>query len=147
VRLEAPESVEVRGAAGPLRRLFLNLVSNAVKFTEAGTVAIAVVPAEAPAVAPAGSGPAAEGAEAAPAAKGERWVEVRVTDTGAGIAPEALPRVFDRFYRADAARGASGGTGLGLAIARMIVEQHGGTIGVESAPGAGSTFTVRLRGG
>jgi two-component system, OmpR family, sensor histidine kinase BaeS len=69
-----------------------------------------------------------------------------VTDTGSGIAAEALPRVFDRFYRADAARERSGGTGLGLAIARMIAEQHGGTITARSTPGAGSTFTVRLPG-
>jgi two-component system sensor histidine kinase BaeS len=71
-------------------------------------------------------------------------VEVAVRDTGSGIAPEELPRVFDRFYRADAARERSGGTGLGLAIARMIVDQHGGEIRAESTPGAGSTFVVRL---
>jgi two-component system sensor histidine kinase BaeS len=73
-------------------------------------------------------------------------VEVTVADTGSGIAPDALPRVFDRFYRADAAR-AAGGTGLGLAIARMVAERHRGTITVESTLGAGSVFTVRLQTG
>jgi heavy metal sensor kinase len=129
VRLESPERLPVAGAAGPLRRLFLNLVSNAVKFTDRGTVAIAarVVDEAAADDAPAG-----------------RCVEVSVADTGVGIPPEALPRVFDRFYRADVARQQSGGTGLGLAIASMIAEQHGGTITAQSEPGRGSTFTVRL---
>jgi heavy metal sensor kinase len=131
VRLDAPESVIVHGAAGPLRRLFLNLVSNAVKFTEAGTVEIRVRPSASP----------ADGEEPAGDAG---FVEVEVRDTGSGIAPEELPRVFDRFYRADAARERSGGTGLGLAIVRMIVDQHEGEIHAESTPGAGSVFTVRL---
>jgi len=131
VRLDAPESVIVHGAVGPLRRLFLNLVSNAVKFTEAGAVEIRVR----------GASAAADGEEPAGDAG---FVEVEVRDTGSGIAPEELPRVFDRFYRADAARERSGGTGLGLAIARMIVDQHEGEIHAESTPGAGSVFTVRL---
>jgi len=67
-----------------------------------------------------------------------------VTDTGVGIAPEELTRVFDRFYRGDAARGRSGGTGLGLAIAQLLVERHGGWIDVQSRLGGGSQFTVRL---
>lgn len=151
VRVEAPAAAVVRGAAGPLRRLFLNLVSNAVKFTDQGRVTISVRPAAEPApsspaaaVVPAAGGAAGNGAAAAGEAEGRAWVEVAVEDTGCGIAPEALPRVFDRFYRADAARGHSGGTGLGLAIARMIAEQHGGTITAESEPGRGSTFRVRL---
>jgi heavy metal sensor kinase len=121
LRLETEPGLEVRGSAGPLRQVFLNLVSNAVKFTEAGSVRIA--------------------ARRAPEDGG---VEVRVTDTGVGIAPEELPRVFDRFYRGEAARGRPAGTGLGLAIARLIVEQHGGSIEVASEPGRGSDFTVRL---
>jgi heavy metal sensor kinase len=125
VRLDAPESVIVHGAAGSLRRLFLNLVSNAVKFTEAGAVEIRV------------RGANTEGEDPG-------FVEVQVRDTGSGIAPEELPRVFDRFYRADAARERSGGTGLGLAIVRMIVDQHEGEIHAESTPGTGSIFTVRL---
>ena len=71
------------------------------------------------------------------------WTEVVISDTGVGIAESDLPRIFDRFYRADNSRQNSG-TGLGLAIAKWIVEQHGGTISVESKLGEGSSFTVRL---
>jgi signal transduction histidine kinase len=68
-----------------------------------------------------------------------------VHDTGAGIPPEHLPRVFDRFYRGDSARSIDGAeSGLGLAIAKAIVEAHGGAISVESTPGAGTTFTIAL---
>ena len=117
------------GEARLVASLLLNLVSNAVKFTPRGTVTITAreAPSASAAVVPAEGG----------------WVEVQVADTGIGIAPGDLPRVFDRFYRADAAR-VTGGTGLGLAIARMIAERHRGTILVESTPGAGSVFTVRL---
>jgi heavy metal sensor kinase len=128
VRLDVPNALPLRGDGGALRRLFLNLVSNAVKFTEAGAVTItarSIASTEEP-------------------ADGREWVEVQVADTGSGISAEALPRVFDRFYREDAARNRSGGTGLGLAIARMVAERHGGTISVRSAPGEGSVFTVRL---
>jgi len=72
-------------------------------------------------------------------------VAVSVSDTGIGIAPEHLPHVFDRFYRADRARARqTGGAGLGLAIVKQLVEAHGGTITVESTPGQGSTFTFSL---
>ncbi|TAL04262.1 MAG: HAMP domain-containing protein [Verrucomicrobia bacterium] len=70
---------------------------------------------------------------------------VTVSDTGRGIAPEDLPRVFERFYRADQSRSNSlGSAGLGLSICKAIVEAHGGTIEVTSKPNAGATFTVRL---
>ena len=74
------------------------------------------------------------------------WVELRVSDTGEGIAAEHLPHVFERFYRADPARGRRrGGSGIGLTISRALVEAHGGGISVTSAgPGQGATFTVRL---
>jgi len=73
-------------------------------------------------------------------AGGVRFV---VQDTGEGIAPEALPRVFDRFYRGDETRQGEGGeSGLGLAIAKSIVELHGGAIAVQSSPEEGTTFTV-----
>jgi signal transduction histidine kinase len=78
---------------------------------------------------------------------GEVWLAVQ--DSGEGISPEDLPRVFDRFYRADPARSrAAGGAGLGLAIVRAIVEAHGGQVSAASqgVPGQGSTFTLRLPG-
>ncbi len=75
----------------------------------------------------------------------ERFVEIAVADSGAGIAPADLPHVFDRFYRADSSRArATGGSGLGLTIARQFVEAHGGTIGVTSEPGRGSRFAFTL---
>jgi signal transduction histidine kinase len=73
------------------------------------------------------------------------WVIIDVADTGNGIAPEDLPHVFDRFYRADKSRAReSGGSGLGLAIAKSIVEAHGGSITVQSVMGRGTQFEVRL---
>jgi signal transduction histidine kinase len=73
------------------------------------------------------------------------WVEISVRDTGSGIAPEHLPYVFERFYRADPARARStGGAGLGLAIVKQLVEAHGGRVEVDSAPGAGTTFRFTL---
>ena len=66
-----------------------------------------------------------------------------MSDTGAGIAAEDMPRVFERFYRADKSR-SSANNGLGLAISQAIVAAHGGTIEVASEEGAGTTFTVRL---
>ncbi|WP_295692975.1 HAMP domain-containing sensor histidine kinase [Lapillicoccus sp.] len=77
-----------------------------------------------------------------------RWVEITVTDTGEGIAPEALTHVFDRFYRADPARTHDrGGSGIGLTISRALTEAHGGGIAARSpGRGAGATFVVRLPG-
>jgi len=73
---------------------------------------------------------------------GEALIEVK--DTGEGISPEHLPRLFDRFYRADRARSRSGGVGLGLAIAKSLVEAHGGQLSVTSVLGSGVTVTIRL---
>jgi heavy metal sensor kinase len=73
-------------------------------------------------------------------------VALQVRDDGQGIPPEALPNLFDRFYRIEGSRARSdGGSGLGLAISREVVEAHGGTLDVESDVGTGTTFTVRLR--
>jgi two-component system OmpR family sensor kinase len=72
-------------------------------------------------------------------------VEIRVADEGPGIAPEDQERIFERFWRADPARARkTGGSGLGLAIVASLVEAHGGTVSVESAPGKGTTFVVRI---
>jgi signal transduction histidine kinase len=141
LRVEGAPHAVVLGSAGPLRRLFLNLVSNAVKFTDRGEVVVAVREVPAP---PALSASPSGSENAGDAPEGRGWVEVEVRDSGSGIAAQELGRVFDRFYRADAARERSGGTGLGLAIGRMIAQQHGGDIEAESVPGAGSTFRVRL---
>ena len=99
-----------------------NLVSNAVKFTpNGGHVDVLVHLA------------------------GDEGIEIQVSDTGVGIPPEHLPRIFERFYRADPSRGReAGGTGLGLAIAKHAATVHGGRIEVESAPGRGSRFRVFL---
>jgi two-component system, OmpR family, phosphate regulon sensor histidine kinase PhoR len=98
-----------------------NLVSNALKFTDAG-------------------GQVTISAEAA-----GTHIRFFVADTGRGIPPDALPRVFDKFYQVQAgAEAGRKGTGLGLAIVRHIVEMHGGEVGVESRPGAGSRFFFTL---
>src|SRR5205807_9755264 len=102
-------------------QVLTNLLDNAIKFTpEGGTVEVSVggTPSE---------------------------VAVSVSDTGPGIPPDDLPRVFDRFYRAERSRSrGAGGTGLGLAIAKHIVEAHGGRITVTSRANAGRTFTFTL---
>ena len=71
--------------------------------------------------------------------------QLEVVDTGSGIAPEHLPRIFDRFYRADKARARErGGTGLGLAIAKMLIDAHQGQLHLTSTPGIGTQVTVSL---
>lgn len=117
------EPVVLRGDRGRLRQLLMNLLTNAIKYTPAGgTVWIG-------------------------SATPDGQVVVTVRDTGIGIAPGDLPHVFDRFWRADAARSRTGerpGAGLGLAICKWIAEAHGGNISVQSRPGRGTVFTVTL---
>jgi heavy metal sensor kinase len=134
--LAAPKSIEVslQSVPGPLevtgndlalRRVLLILTDNAVKYTPGG-------------------GKISLGLRANGHA-GNGHAEIEVNDTGIGISAEDLPKVFDRFWRADKARTRElGGTGLGLAIAQSVIAQHGGTITAVSRPGVGSTFTVRL---
>jgi signal transduction histidine kinase len=104
-----------------LHQVLFNLVENAVRFTP-------------------------DGGQVTLSARRENGsIEIAVADTGAGIPSEHLPRLFERFYRADPARArGDGGTGIGLAIARSVVEAHGGTIRAESEPGRGSVFTFDL---
>ncbi len=128
VTLHAPADLHVRGAGNALRQVLLNLVSNAAKFTDSGSIAIT----------------AREAALPPGAATDRRWIEIEIADTGSGIAAEELPRVFDRFYRGTAARAEPTGSGLGLAIAVLVVEQHGGEVQVESTPGVGTTMRVFL---
>lgn len=117
----APDDLAVRGDRDRLIQVFMNLVDNALRHTpRGGRVRLRAI-----------------------ATRGH--VEVSVADTGDGIPAEHLPHLFDRFYRADAARSArAGGTGLGLAIVRQLVEAHGGHVRVASAPAEGTLFVVEL---
>lgn len=115
----APDLPAVLGDAEHLERVVVNLLLNALKFTPSG------------------------GSVRVLAAAHEGAVAVSVSDTGAGISAEELPRVFERFYKVDRARG-SAGTGLGLAIVKHTVEAHGGRVSVESAGSGGSTFTFTV---
>ncbi|MEU2026323.1 ATP-binding protein [Streptomyces sp. NPDC016469] len=125
--LEAPRPVHVRADPDRLRQVVGNLVGNALRATAPGGTVTLALPGD-----------------------GDRAV-VEVRDTGTGIAAEDLPRLFDRFWRADASRDrATGGSGLGLSIARQIVADHGGAIEVRSTVGEGTTVAVALppaRGG
>ncbi|EPR43166.1 multi-sensor hybrid histidine kinase [Desulfovibrio sp. X2] len=125
----------VHGDGGRLRQVLVNLVGNAVKFTEKGEVRIRVERA-APGRAEA-DGTGGEGAQG----NGRTPVAFNVADTGPGILPERLPEIFEPFRQAaDGPLRARGGTGLGLAISREIVDKMGGRIWAESEPGRGSTF-------
>ena len=122
VRLEVDAApVPLLADEDRLLQVLLNLVDNALNHTPAGgTVTIAC-------------------------ASEDRHALISVRDTGVGIAAEHLPHIFDRFYRVDTARSRErGGTGLGLSIARMMIAAHGGHVAVESEPGLGSSFTIRL---
>jgi two-component system phosphate regulon sensor histidine kinase PhoR len=111
-----------------ISRVLINLLHNAIKFTSKGSISVYMADNTTPQYA----GPDSTRA-------GDDYVTVAVRDTGAGIAKADLTRIFERFYKANRARG-QGGTGLGLAIAKHIVEAHGGHIRVESVEGKGATF-------
>jgi signal transduction histidine kinase len=123
VRSDVPEDLPpIDADRERVHQVLFNLVDNAVRFTPVG------------------------GHVRIEAHRHNGSVEVVVADTGIGIPAAALPRLFERFYRADPARAREdgGGTGIGLAIARSVVEAHGGTISAESEPGQGSIFTFDL---
>jgi two-component system, OmpR family, sensor histidine kinase SenX3 len=121
VRVSCAEDLFVRGSESQLTMAVANLVDNAVAYSQSGTK----VTLSARAV--------------------DDFVEIAVSDQGVGIAEADQARVFERFYRVDPARSrATGGTGLGLAIVKHVSANHGGTVTLWSAEGAGSTFTIRL---
>jgi two-component system, OmpR family, phosphate regulon sensor histidine kinase PhoR len=119
VKNDVAEDVIVEVDRKLIGRVLGNLIHNAIKFTpDRGRITIGATPADGK-------------------------IKVSVADTGAGIPQEDLPRIFERFYKVDRARGKSG-TGLGLAIARHVVEAHGGRIWAESVEGKGATFYFTL---
>ena len=121
VNVDAPTGAVVAAEIDDIHLILRNLLSNAIQYNQPGgdvTVGIRQL---------------------------DSRVEVRVTDSGIGISQQDIPRIFERFYRVDAARSrAAGGTGLGLSLVRHAAERHGGTVQVESLLGEGSTFTVVL---
>jgi heavy metal sensor kinase len=114
-----PPELTLTGDNDELIRLFVNLLGNAIKYTEQGRITITLNQ------------------------ETGDFIEVAIADTGMGIAPEHLPHIFDRFYRVEASRTASG-VGLGLAIALSVAQAHGGTISVTSEIGTGTVFLVKL---
>jgi heavy metal sensor kinase len=139
VKIQELEPLVIQGDGQRLKQLLRNLVDNGVKYAPPGgqvSLTLRAVKGEAP---------EPNSKFEIPNSKSPDWAEIEVRDTGIGIPPEALPRIFERFYRVDPARSReTGGAGLGLCIAKTIAEAHGGSIGAESTPGSGSTFTVRL---
>jgi signal transduction histidine kinase len=113
------KSLQLLGDSDSLIRLFVNLVHNAIQYTQHGSITVSAQ------------------------TNGEETIIITVQDTGVGIPAEHLPHVFERFYRGDASR-SSEGLGLGLAIATSIAHAHGGTIDVVSKVGEGTTFVVQL---
>ena len=113
------DGLALMGDSDGLIRLFVNLIDNAIKYTDQGSITISARP------------------------KNGKLLEVAISDTGIGIAPEHLPRIFDRFYRVDESRSKEG-IGLGLAIVENVAHAHGGKISVESKLGKGTTFVVQL---
>jgi heavy metal sensor kinase len=119
VRASAPALI--LGDEARLMQLVMNLLDNALNYTSAGGSVLVSVTQK------------------------STNIYLQVSDTGIGIAPEHVEHIFERFYRTDTARSrATGGSGLGLAIAKWVVREHHGTIGVDSQPGRGTTFTVIL---
>jgi two-component system phosphate regulon sensor histidine kinase PhoR len=123
--LELRENIDknipaIKGDFFRLEQVFINLIDNAVKYTEKGIIEIS-------------------------AKADEKQVKITVSDTGLGVSKESLPRIFERFYTADKSRSRKlGGTGLGLSIVKHIVNLHNGRITVTSEQGKGTTFEILL---
>jgi signal transduction histidine kinase len=115
---QVPDGLTLQGDSDSLIRLFVNLLDNAVKYTEKGGVTLTAL--------------------------GDKdWMRIAVADSGTGIPAPHVPHIFDRFYRVDQSRSGNG-AGLGLAIAMDIARAHGGALQVENAPVGGAIFTVSL---
>jgi two-component system phosphate regulon sensor histidine kinase PhoR len=133
LRIDIPDEVLVLVDEAMIGRVISNLVHNAIKFTESGEIIVSVAD-------PNGQAPAEADDE-----PGGEWVTVRVSDTGIGLPPDEINRIFERFYVVDRARDRKkAGTGLGLAIAKHIVEAHGGRIWATSDGHSGTTFWFTL---
>jgi signal transduction histidine kinase/CheY-like chemotaxis protein len=129
-KLEGLETLpeQILADAGRLRQVLVNLVGNAIKFTDVGSVSVRFAQVEAEGLKP-----------------GEPMFSIAITDSGIGISAEAQERLFEKFYQADASISRRfGGTGLGLSITKEIVNAMGGSIAVESEPGKSSCFWVQL---
>ena len=118
--LDAPEPVEVQADVLLMTRVLNNLIANAFRYGKGGGHVSVTVRRE------------------------NGWAVLAVRDDGIGIAPEQQERIWQRFYQVDPARSGGEGTGLGLYMVRQIARLHGGTAEVDSVPGQGSTFTVRI---
>lgn len=120
ITLKCPDRISITADAFKLQQVFINLIDNALKYSERGTISVEV-------------------------SQEQNQVIVQVKDTGLGIPVEDQERIFERFYVVDKSRSRqAGGTGLGLSIVKHIVTMHNGTIEVQSRPGLGSTFIVKL---
>lgn len=146
VKIQGLEPLIVQGDGQRLKQLLRNLVDNGVKYTPpGGRVALSLRRVEWSNRRMVDSAKPVDQLTSRPIDSAAEWAEIEVRDTGIGIPPEALPRIFERFYRVDPARSReTGGAGLGLCIAKTIAEAHGGRIEVQSTLGAGSTFTLVL---
>jgi len=127
IAIERPErALVVRGDRDELIRVFENLIENALKYGSTGKRVDIFLSRE-------------------PGPRGQAEAVVGVRDYGPGIEPEHIPRLTERFYRVDVADSrAQGGTGLGLALVKHILARHRGRLGIESTPGKGATFTIKL---
>lgn len=115
------EGWQLYGNKDYLQQLLFIFIENAFKYTPEGEVRMEVI-----------------------GSRTDRYIGIQISDTGRGIEQEALPHIFERFYRADVSRGLTPGTGLGLSIAKWIIDEHKGSVEVSSLLGQGTTFTIWL---
>jgi two-component system heavy metal sensor histidine kinase CusS len=138
VALQSSGNATLRADAVLLRRALANLIENALHFTPpGGSVSVEIISAGGISAVP-------QPHNTAPAREiPGKWIKIVVTDTGCGIAPEHLPKLFDRFYQADPSR-RKGGTGLGLALVKSIMNLHVGSVAIISQPGAGTEAVLQF---